>query len=131
MLLLLALVSSTAGTIASSHLLSPQDWRPPFNAAALHVLTSAPWLDVSEARRSHLHSSWISVLIAARIGPLFVTGAAPIPDPQRSLVYGGGLNPRVIAPARYFYIQAVDKDGNNITESLGRACAEIDLVSMR
>jgi hypothetical protein len=40
-------------------------------------------------------------------------------DPSRCLVYGAGLNARISTPARYFFVQAVDAEGRNITKSLG------------
>lgn len=40
-------------------------------------------------------------------------------DPDRTIVYGPGLKPRLVFPARYFYIQAVDVTGQNFTESPG------------
>ena len=33
-------------------------------------------------------------------------------DPQKCLVWGPGLKSEIVAPARYFMIQLVDKNGN-------------------
>lgn len=32
-------------------------------------------------------------------------------DPTLSIIYGSGLNPHLVLPTRYFYIQAVDSVG--------------------
>ncbi|XP_068170259.1 protein O-glucosyltransferase 3 [Antennarius striatus] len=40
--------------------------------------------------------------------------------PERCLVWGPGLNPAVVLPVRYFFIQAVGSDGQNRTVSPGR-----------
>lgn len=41
-------------------------------------------------------------------------------SPEKSIVWGAGLDPRVVVPVRYFYIQAVDSTGQNFTTSPGR-----------
>ncbi|XP_053505505.1 protein O-glucosyltransferase 3 [Ictalurus furcatus] len=38
-------------------------------------------------------------------------------SPERCIIWGPGLDPRVVVPVRYFYIQAVNQDGENITVS--------------
>lgn len=40
-------------------------------------------------------------------------------SPERCIIWGPGLDPRVVVPVRYFYIQAVNQDGQNITVSPG------------
>lgn len=40
-------------------------------------------------------------------------------DPVKCVVWGPGLNPDVVLPVRYFYIQTVDSHGQNITISPG------------
>ncbi|CAM1292733.1 KDELC1 (predicted), partial [Pycnogonum litorale] len=40
-------------------------------------------------------------------------------SPKNTLIFGPGLNPDFNVPARYFYIQAVDRAGVNLTESVG------------
>lgn len=47
----------------------------------------------------------------------------------RSLVWGPGLEPHVVLPARFFYIQAVDTKGNNLTTSPGEKAFEVNIVS--
>lgn len=41
-------------------------------------------------------------------------------NPGKCLVWGPGLNPDVVLPVRYFYIQTVDSRGENITVSPGK-----------
>ncbi|XP_074644938.1 protein O-glucosyltransferase 2-like [Tubulanus polymorphus] len=41
-------------------------------------------------------------------------------DPDNSIVWGPGLEAQFSTPARFFYIQAVDDEMNNITESVGK-----------
>lgn len=41
-------------------------------------------------------------------------------NPGKCLVWGPGLNPDVVLPVRYFYIQTVDSQGKNITLSPGK-----------
>lgn len=41
-------------------------------------------------------------------------------DPGKCLVWGPGLNPDVVLPVRYFFIQTVDSQGGNITVSPGK-----------
>eukprot|EP00117_Sycon_ciliatum_P028601 scpid59976/ scgid22949/ KDEL motif-containing protein 1 len=38
---------------------------------------------------------------------------------KKSIVYGPGLNPRIVSPARYVFVQAVDDKGKNYTSSPG------------
>jgi len=41
-------------------------------------------------------------------------------NPGKCVVWGPGLNPDVVLPVRYFYIQTVDSRGENITVSPGK-----------
>lgn len=41
-------------------------------------------------------------------------------SPGRCLVWGPGLNPDAVLPVRYFFIQAVDSRGDNLTSSPGK-----------
>lgn len=41
--------------------------------------------------------------------------------PERCLVWGPGLNPDIVLPVRYFIIQAVSSNGENLTVSPGKA----------
>lgn len=40
--------------------------------------------------------------------------------PERCLVWGPGLNPDVVVPVRYFFIQAANSNGENLTVSPGK-----------
>lgn len=40
--------------------------------------------------------------------------------PERCLIWGPGLNPDIVLPVRYFIIQAVDSNGENLTSSPGK-----------
>lgn len=42
-------------------------------------------------------------------------------SPERCSITGPGLNPDVVLPVRYFIIQAVDSNGENLTLSPGKA----------
>lgn len=41
-------------------------------------------------------------------------------SPERCFVVGPGLNPDIVLPVRYFIIQAVDSNGENLTLSPGK-----------
>lgn len=41
-------------------------------------------------------------------------------DLERCIVWGPALDPRVVVPVRYFYIQAVNSAGENFTTSPGK-----------
>ena len=44
---------------------------------------------------------------------------------ERSVLYGPGLNRRIVTPARYLFVQAVDLDGRNFTVSAGLLLASL------
>ncbi|XP_055919879.1 protein O-glucosyltransferase 2-like [Eupeodes corollae] len=47
-----------------------------------------------------------------------VNSETPIVDPEKTLVWGPGLKPdQIVLPVRYFFIQAVDKNGKNFDHS--------------
>lgn len=56
-------------------------------------------------------------------------GGPSSPSAARTLVWGPGLEPDVVLPARFFYIQAVDTKGNNFTTSPGEKAFEVSIVS--
>uniref|UniRef100_A0A8C6UZK6 Protein O-glucosyltransferase 2 n=1 Tax=Neogobius melanostomus TaxID=47308 RepID=A0A8C6UZK6_9GOBI len=51
------------------------------------------------------------------------------PSAAKTLVWGPGLEPNVVLPARFFYIQAVDTKGSNFTTSPGEKAFEVNIVS--
>ena len=48
---------------------------------------------------------------------------------KKSIVYGPGLNPRIVSPARYIYIQAVDEKGKNYTASPGKDMFKCNIMT--
>ncbi|XP_063069678.1 protein O-glucosyltransferase 2 [Engraulis encrasicolus] len=70
---------------------------------------------------------WVVGLAALQTAPGALAGAAPCPT--RSLVWGPGLEPKVILPARYFFIQAADSEGRNLTSSPGEKTFEVKIWS--
>ncbi|TMS06951.1 KDEL motif-containing protein 1 [Larimichthys crocea] len=55
--------------------------------------------------------------------------AGPIPSAAKTLVWGPGLETDIVLPARFFYIQAVDSSGRNLTTSPGEKTFEVKIVS--
>ncbi len=54
--------------------------------------------------------------------------------PERCLIWGPGLNPDTVLPVRYFFIQAVNSKGENLTVSPGNlttntVCAKSVIMS--
>ncbi|XP_018537484.1 protein O-glucosyltransferase 2 isoform X2 [Lates calcarifer] len=47
----------------------------------------------------------------------------------KTLVWGPGLEANIVLPARFFYIQAVDSSGKNLTKSPGENTFEVKIVS--
>lgn len=59
-----------------------------------------------------------SLLLPLRLVPLVAAAAAEaLVSAQRSLVWGPGLQAAVVLPVRYFYLQAVNAQGQNLTRS--------------
>ncbi|XP_062403997.1 protein O-glucosyltransferase 3 [Sardina pilchardus] len=50
-------------------------------------------------------------------------------SPEKSIVWGPGLDPRVVVPVRHFYIQAVDSTGLNFTTSPGKDVFKVQITS--
>jgi len=48
---------------------------------------------------------------------------------KKSLVWGPGLDARITLPARYFFVQAVDKGNKNLTESPGENAFQVQISS--
>ncbi|XP_073680845.1 protein O-glucosyltransferase 3 [Garra rufa] len=51
-------------------------------------------------------------------------------NPAKCVVWGPGLNPDVVLPVRYFYIQTVDSRGRNITVSPARDSFRVKVSSL-
>ncbi|XP_061924453.1 protein O-glucosyltransferase 2 [Entelurus aequoreus] len=58
-----------------------------------------------------------------------LTGANLAPSAADSLVWGPGLEPNIVLPARFFFIQAVDSSGKNLTTSPGEKTFQVKIVS--
>ncbi|XP_033864706.3 protein O-glucosyltransferase 3 [Acipenser ruthenus] len=50
-------------------------------------------------------------------------------SPERSVVWGAGLQSGVVLPVRYFFIQAVNTAGENFTHSPGRDSFRVEITS--
>ncbi|XP_064827723.1 protein O-glucosyltransferase 3-like [Oncorhynchus masou masou] len=50
--------------------------------------------------------------------------------PEKCLVWGPGLDPKVVLPVRYFIIQAVNSAGKNFTLSPGKDSFRVKIVSL-
>ncbi|XP_055892569.1 protein O-glucosyltransferase 2-like [Biomphalaria glabrata] len=48
---------------------------------------------------------------------------------QKSRIWGPGLHADFLVPVRYFYVQLVNKDGSNVTESVGEDAITVSVVS--
>ncbi|XP_031436705.1 protein O-glucosyltransferase 2 isoform X1 [Clupea harengus] len=57
------------------------------------------------------------------------TLAGSVPCAATSLVWGPGLEAKVVLPARYFFIQAADTNGRNFTSSPGEKTFEVKISS--
>ncbi|KAM8857203.1 protein O-glucosyltransferase 2 [Synchiropus picturatus] len=82
------------------------------------------------------HNMKFSVLLSFLLvfselsGPgLLLVRAEPTPSPAKTLVWGPGLETNVVLPARFFYIQAADSSGRNLTSSPGDKTFEVKIVS--
>ncbi|XP_078368926.1 protein O-glucosyltransferase 2-like [Oculina patagonica] len=48
---------------------------------------------------------------------------------KKSLIWGPGLDGKIVLPARHFFIQAVDEEHNNLTTSPGQDAFEVKITS--
>ncbi|ESN94970.1 hypothetical protein HELRODRAFT_114917 [Helobdella robusta] len=55
--------------------------------------------------------------------------SSDLPDPSQFIVWGPGLDNRVVLPVYYFFVQMVDSQGNNITSSLGPDVIKLSMES--
>uniref|UniRef100_A0A8C4RXF1 Protein O-glucosyltransferase 2 n=1 Tax=Erpetoichthys calabaricus TaxID=27687 RepID=A0A8C4RXF1_ERPCA len=51
------------------------------------------------------------------------------PCPVKSFIWGPGLNPKIVLPARYFYVQTVDSLGHNFTSSPGENVFQVKIFA--
>ncbi|KAH9507750.1 Protein O-glucosyltransferase 2 [Bulinus truncatus] len=50
-------------------------------------------------------------------------------DSKRGRIWGPGLKADFIVPVRYFYVQLVNKDGSNVTDSVGENDVSVSIVA--
>nr|XP_033805641.1 protein O-glucosyltransferase 3 [Geotrypetes seraphini] len=76
-----------------------------------------------------LHSALLLPLLQAS----FLGGDAVVAEPvsaRRSLVWGTGLQAEIVLPVRFFYIQAVNSEGHNITRSPGKSTFSVVIKAL-
>ncbi|XP_030588116.1 protein O-glucosyltransferase 3 [Archocentrus centrarchus] len=84
--------------------------------------------DTLEPVRSGLISRFVILLV-------FISTGFPVCEcegisPERCLIWGPGLNPDTVLPVRYFFIQAVDLKGENLTLSPGKDAFNVKISSL-
>ncbi|XP_067265858.1 protein O-glucosyltransferase 2 [Chanodichthys erythropterus] len=55
--------------------------------------------------------------------------AAAAPSASKTLIWGPGLETKIVLPARFFFIQTVDTTGRNFTTSPGEKTFEVQITS--
>ncbi|XP_039892032.1 protein O-glucosyltransferase 3 [Simochromis diagramma] len=85
-------------------------------------------VDVVEPFPSGLISRFVILLV-------FLSTSFPVCDsegisPERCLIWGPGLNPDTVLPVRYFFIQAVNSKGENLTLSPGKDTFKVKIGSL-
>ncbi|XP_069018354.1 protein O-glucosyltransferase 3 [Embiotoca jacksoni] len=78
-------------------------------------------------RRGFLCRFVVLVACSSANFPVFVCAGI---SPERCLVWGPGLNPDVVLPVRYFYIQAVSLKGENLTSSPGKDTFKVKISAL-
>uniref|UniRef100_A0A0C9QD62 KDELC1_0 protein n=1 Tax=Fopius arisanus TaxID=64838 RepID=A0A0C9QD62_9HYME len=56
------------------------------------------------------------LVLALALNLIAITSGGQIIDPSKTIVWGPGLFPEIVMRSRYFFLQLVDSNGNNITE---------------
>ncbi|RXM98719.1 KDEL motif-containing protein 1 [Acipenser ruthenus] len=84
--------------------------------------------DETRHKESGMCELWLlcTVLVFALSG---ISNGSKIPSAVKSLVWGSGLEPNIVLPARYFFIQAVDNSGQNFTSSPGESTFQVKIVA--
>lgn len=63
--------------------------------------------------------------------PVYVCGGASAAvSPKKCAIWGSGLQADTVLPVRYFYIQAVNSDGHNLTVSPGKDTFKVKITSL-
>lgn len=75
--------------------------------------------------------SWLLPLVCLDLLRHELPGALAdsVPSAAKTLVWGPGLETNIVLPARFFYIQAVDSSGRNLTTSPGEKTFEVKITS--
>ncbi|XP_028447389.1 protein O-glucosyltransferase 2 [Perca flavescens] len=77
--------------------------------------------------------SWLLLLFCLDLFRRELPGAhadsVTLPSAAKTLVWGPGLETNIVLPARFFYVQAVDSSGRNLTTSPGENTFEVKMVS--
>ncbi|XP_068121358.1 protein O-glucosyltransferase 2 [Hyperolius riggenbachi] len=72
---------------------------------------------------------WQLLLVTATAASLSCAASPPRVSAKLSRVWGPGLRAEVVLPVRYFYIQAVDTQGNNFTSSPGKDIFQVRITA--
>ncbi|KAK3745064.1 hypothetical protein QZH41_014561 [Actinostola sp. cb2023] len=67
----------------------------------------------------------ILIILQVAISSIYVQGVSI--SGKKTLIWGPGLTNDAVLPARYFFIQAVDTNGRNLTESPGEQTFDVKL----
>lgn len=67
-----------------------------------------------------LYNGFLSTLVVLAVLNSLSGATSERVAPERCLVWGPGLNPDVVVPVRYFFIQAANSNGQNLTVSPGK-----------
>ncbi|XP_055334150.1 LOW QUALITY PROTEIN: protein O-glucosyltransferase 2-like [Paramacrobiotus metropolitanus] len=78
-----------------------------------------------------LLSIWLLLSVPVLNSASASTSSPPVDISPHSIAWGPGLDPSVVLPARYFFIQAVDSSGQNYTASPGASALQLSIDSLR
>ncbi|XP_044864452.1 protein O-glucosyltransferase 2 isoform X1 [Mauremys mutica] len=77
-----------------------------------------------------MFSIWLLCYLTLGTIPVFtVSGGGNQLSPENSLIWGPGLRADVVLPARYFYVQALDTDGQRFTFSPGANAFQVKITA--
>lgn len=76
---------------------------------------------------SHRYFVFLFACFCAFILPVCGTSAV---NPKKCVIWGSGLQADTVLPVRYFYIQAVNSDGHNLTVSPGKDTFKVKISSL-
>ncbi|XP_010898198.1 protein O-glucosyltransferase 3 [Esox lucius] len=70
------------------------------------------------------------IVVILRTCVIFPLCQASEVSPEKCIVWGPGLDPKVVLPVRYFFIQAVNSAGDNLTLSPGKDSFRVKITSL-